>query len=171
MEVKAEMGACFRDIVKRFEVRMKVEVKDADTPWLDSGPEKRYKHEIEQDGIYGWMAASPLMAVLYGARSVRPDLMIPTLRLSRRLTKWSVFDDRKLLRFLGYCRNVADLSLSGSLSSSDLQRLFYEFGQTPTRLAIRQKTVDQLAELGSRLHPQTASDACQCIRMLRSRGA
>ena len=65
------------------------------------------------------MAASPLMAGLYGARSCRPDQIIPTLRLTRRLSRWTALDDRKLMKYLGYLRKHADLSLSGSLSTED----------------------------------------------------
>ena len=98
---------------------MKVVVKDAETPWLDANAEKRYKSELNQEGKYGFMAASPLMAGLYGARSTRPDLIIPTLRQTRRLSRWTAFDDRKLLRYLGYMRLYADSRLSGTLSTSD----------------------------------------------------
>ena len=82
--------------------------------------EKRYAHELGQPGVYGFMAASPLMGILYGARSCRPDEIVPTLRLARRVSKWTLFDDRKLMRLLGYIRASAGLALSGGLSTRDL---------------------------------------------------
>ena len=57
MSVRASIEDYFKDIVRRFEQRMQVKVKDAETPWLDSGAEKRYAKELEQPGLYGWMAA------------------------------------------------------------------------------------------------------------------
>ena len=79
----------------------------------------RYKNELDEEGIYGWMAASPLMAGLYGARSARPDIVIPTLRLTRRIARWTRFDDRRLLRYLGYLRWSAATVLTGTLSTDD----------------------------------------------------
>ena len=117
---RAQMKAYFEDIVNRFEERMGVAVKSVETPWLDSSAEKRYQQELNEGGDYGWMAASPLMAGLYGARSARPDLVIATLQLARRLKKWTKFDDRRLLRYLGYMRWSAAGVLSGTFSTDDL---------------------------------------------------
>ena len=99
---------------------MGVTVKDCETPWLDSTTEKRYAHERQHAGEYGWMAASPLMSGLYSARAARPDQVVETLRLARRVTKWNRYDDRRLIRYLGYIRHSADLALTGSLSTEDL---------------------------------------------------
>ena len=96
--IKASMPDYFEDLGKRFECRMNVKIQGAETPWLDTGAEKRYKDELLKPGKYGYMAASPLMSGLYGSRSCRPDLIIPTLRGARRLTKWIEYDDRRLLR-------------------------------------------------------------------------
>ena len=95
--IRATMPEYFLDIVRRFEERMGVIVKDADTPWLDDAAAKRYQSEFDQEGVFGFMAASPLMGGLYGARSARPDLIIPTQRGARRITRWTLYDDRRLL--------------------------------------------------------------------------
>ena len=109
----------FEDIVVRFEERTGETVRPEPTPWLGAGSEKRYEAEAEQPGKHGEIAASPLMAGLYGARSTGPDKMIATLRLARRVHKWSKYDDRKLLRYLGYLRASAGTTLTGSLSTAD----------------------------------------------------
>ena len=119
-KIRAAMPDYFEDMVRRFESRMGIEIKPVDTPWLDAGAEKRHKEELSQPGKYGWVAASPLMSGLYGARSCRPDVIIPTIRGSRRITKWTAFDDRRLIRYLGYLRRSAGLALTGSLSTQDL---------------------------------------------------
>ena len=98
---------------------MDVQVKDAETPWLDAATEKLYVYERDQKGQYGWMAASPLMSGLYSARACRPDQVVETLRMARRVTKCTLYDDRRLLRYLGYIRMSADLALTGSRSTDD----------------------------------------------------
>ena len=60
------------------------------------------------------------MAGLYAARSARPDLNVPILRLARRITKWDVVDDAKLIRLLGYIKWSKDVGLRGQLSTGDL---------------------------------------------------
>ena len=117
--IRSQMKDYFLDIVRRFEERTGVTVPDAPTPWLDSGAASRHEQEQSQAGNFGDIAASPLMAGLYGARATRPDHIIATLRQARRINKWTKFDDRKLIRYLGYVRASAGLTLSGSLSTAD----------------------------------------------------
>jgi hypothetical protein len=56
------MEAYCEDIVKRVEERFSVKIKPAKTPWLDDSAHKTYSKEKEQEGLYGSIAASPLMA-------------------------------------------------------------------------------------------------------------
>ena len=117
--ITSEMGAYNEDVVRRFEERTGVTITPVATPWLDAGAERRYTAEQQTPGKYGKIAASPLMASLYSARATYPDKIIPTLRLARRVHRWTEFDDRKLIRFLGYMRWSAKSKLSGSLSTAD----------------------------------------------------
>lgn len=117
--ITSEMGAYNEDVVRRFEERMDIKILPVPTPWLDAGAEKRYKAEQEAEGKYGTIAASPLMASLYSARATYPDKIIPILRLARRVHRWTAYDDRRLVRYLGYMRWSAKSKLSGSLSTAD----------------------------------------------------
>ena len=44
------MGDYCRDLVSKFEKRMGVVIKDAETPWLDGATEKRWAHERDEEG-------------------------------------------------------------------------------------------------------------------------
>ena len=59
------------------------------------------------------------MAGLYSARSCRPDLNVAILRLARRITRWTLTDDERLLRLLGYMQSHANLGLTSTLSTRD----------------------------------------------------
>ena len=100
-------------------MRFGINVKSERTPWLDSGAAKRYASEKEKPGVYEGITASRLMAGLYSARAARPDRVGPTLRLARQVHRWTAFDDRKLIRYLGYLRGAASEKLRGSLSTED----------------------------------------------------
>ena len=68
---------------------------------------------------FGDEAASPIMAGLYSARSCRPDLSVPTLRLARRVTRWNVADDAKIQQYLGYIKGTAGARLLSQLDTKD----------------------------------------------------
>ena len=101
-----------KNIVTKFEITHSVKVKDAATPWIDAGAEKRLGSKASEPGLYASTAASPLMAVLYGARATRPDFMIAVLKGARRVCKWTKLDDMRLLKLLGYVRATAALGLN-----------------------------------------------------------
>ena len=68
MEIISHMEQYFKSIVRKFAERHNVKIKDSVTPWLDSAALKR--HEADQSPpLYDEFASSPLMAVLFGARS------------------------------------------------------------------------------------------------------
>ena len=97
-QIRGSMEDYHEALVQRFEERMGIKIHPCDTPFLDAGAERRHAQDMKEPGKFGYMAASPLMGGLYAARSCRPDEIVPTLRLARRLTKWSAYHDRKLIR-------------------------------------------------------------------------
>ena len=98
---------------------MNIKIKPYKTPWLDASAHKTHAAEKEAIGIYAEIASSPLMAVLYSARAAKPDQIVATLRLARQVHRWTKFDDRRLLRLLGYIRESANEKLRGALSTED----------------------------------------------------
>jgi hypothetical protein len=116
----AEMEQYLQNLVQKFETKHGIKVKPVTTPYLPSAEAKK----VEEKGgkhLYGVDAASPIMAGLYSARSARPDLNVSTLRLARRTTKWTVVDDARLLRYLGYIKLTAGARLQSQLSTDDLE--------------------------------------------------
>ena len=120
---QAEMKSYLLDLVGKFEAKYKVRIKEQKTPYLDQSEIKKFLdgNSGDEGPKYGGEAASPLMAGLYAARSTRPDLNVSTLRSARRLTRWTVVDDAKLLRYLGYIKKTAGLGLESKLSTADLE--------------------------------------------------
>lgn len=125
--IRAYTSHYHEDMVRQIEERMSVQTRPCDTPWLDAGAEKRYADEMKEPGLYGFIAASPLMSGLYTARACRPDEVVQSLRLARRICKWTKLDDRKLIRYLGCCRGSAKLALTCSLSTGDLETAVVRF--------------------------------------------
>ena len=88
------------NLVQKFETKYDTVVKPVTTPYL-SQTEVRRLESKEGEPLYGREAASPIMAGLFSARSARPDLNVATLRLARRIRRWKLVDDARLLRYLG----------------------------------------------------------------------
>ena len=61
------------------------------------------------------------MAGLYSARSCRRDFSVATLRLARRVTRWTLADDEKILRYLGSLKFSASARLKSQLDTNDLK--------------------------------------------------
>ena len=77
-----------------------ITLKHAPTPFLVDAalPERDW----EVKGALSDHAAKVLMKCLWLARLSRPDLLRPITELSRRITRWSSNDDRKLYRLMCY---------------------------------------------------------------------
>ena len=76
-----------------------------ETSYSDSDPEPQ--------GQLATVALSILMGVLYCARMARYDLLRITCKCATRVTKWTVSDDKRLLRLLRYIHSSYELRLVG----------------------------------------------------------
>ena len=65
-------------------------------------------------------AASHLMSILYVARLVRADVVTTTSFLARRVSKWTLNEDRRLKRVMQYIWHHLDLILQHALHPKDL---------------------------------------------------
>jgi len=72
-----------------------------------------------QPGKQASTASSHLMSLLYDARLCRGDLITTTSFLSRRVSKWTLNDDKRLRRLMAYVFHHADLCLNHELSTDD----------------------------------------------------
>ena len=92
-------------LVAKIETKDRINVKPQLIPFVPESKIRKLQEEAEANGTtaeYGDEATSPTMAGLYSARSCRPDLSVPTLRLARRATRWDPSDDARILQYLGY---------------------------------------------------------------------
>ena len=66
------------------------------------------------------------MKLLYVARSCRADIEVTTAFLARRVSRWSVNEDRRLHRLMQYCWHHASKELVHELHPSDVHKCFLD---------------------------------------------
>ena len=64
------------------------------------------------------IAAKILMKIMYGARFARPDLLRAVCVLARRITKWDLDCDKRLLRLVSYIQSTLEYRLKGWIGDS-----------------------------------------------------
>ena len=93
-------------------------VREADTPAIANDS----AHSVELDetpGVLAPHAASIVCALLYVARSSRPDVLFAVCRLTRYLTKWMVRQDMWLCRLIGYLKRTMYMKLNFRIHPDD----------------------------------------------------
>ena len=89
-------------------------------PWVATPSiDDRIDDESQKPGKQKATAASHLMSIMYIARLCRADLIVTVSFLARRMSKWTVNEDRRLRRLMSYVAHHLDLKLEHRLSSSD----------------------------------------------------
>ena len=87
----------------------------------------RFDRASASPGKLAKNAASHLMKLLYAARLCRGDLLVTTTFLARRISKWSLNEDRRLHRLMSYCWHHAGKELIHQLHPDDLQNAFLDY--------------------------------------------
>ena len=85
------------------------------SPYLDD----QFDEASLAPGKQAASAASHLMSILYVARLCRADLITSTSFLARRVSAWTVNEDRRLKRLMSYITHNINLGLNHSLSTED----------------------------------------------------
>ncbi|CAE7545185.1 RE1 [Symbiodinium sp. CCMP2592] len=91
-------------------------LKPAATPFVPEG--SLLATDWESKGALSPSASRILMKALWLARLSRPDLMKSISDLTRRVTKWSVADDKRLRRLMAYLKGAPDLSIVHEIGDS-----------------------------------------------------
>ena len=91
-------------------------LKAAATPFVPEG--SLLSTDWEAKGALSEGAARVLMKTLWLARLARPDLMKGISDLTRRVTKWSVADDKRLFRLMSYLKGSPNLSIVHKMGDS-----------------------------------------------------
>ena len=82
----------------------------------------RFDKQSQCPGKFASAAASHLMKLLYVARQCRSDVLVATTFLARRISRWSISEDRRLHRLKAYCWHHAGKELVRELHPKDLEK-------------------------------------------------
>ena len=84
-------------------------LRKVETPCL---PESQMsEEELAHEGALHNHAAKVLMRCLWLPRLARPDLSFAVQRLASRVTRWTLWDDRQMLRLISYVHSTVDLMI------------------------------------------------------------
>ena len=95
-------------------------VREADTPAMAN--DSAFSVDVDETpGVLAPHAASIVCALLYVARSSRPDVLFAVCRLTRYLTKWMVRQDMWLCRLIGYLKRTMMMKLNFRIHPDDFE--------------------------------------------------
>ena len=119
--VTYEMKNFFDDVLSRYRAlehapKLRTGVK---TPACSFDPASFSDPEQQSPGIMQAEAASLLMALMYGARACRPDLLQSITSTARFLHRWSKQADQRMRQIFSYVQATRDTGLSGVVDDRD----------------------------------------------------
>ena len=79
--------------------------------------------EDEEAGKFAQDIASYAASGLFASLVARPDVAVAVQRMCSRVTKWTVADDDRLVRFMAYIAQEHDQELVGTLAPDDMKDL------------------------------------------------
>ena len=116
------MSGYLKNLVSKFlKDHGDVSLAQAKTPYPPDN--KNWKPEDDEAGRFAADIASYAASALFASLVARPDTSVAVQRMCSRVTKWSVVDDKKLIRFMSYIAQEHDLELVGTLGPDDLDDL------------------------------------------------
>ena len=107
--MRYDMSDYCANACRLYEDLSKRPLKPASTPFVPDG--SILASDWESKGALASEASRVLMKTLWLARLSRPDLMKGISDLTRRVTRWSVADDKKLRRLMSYLKGTPNLSV------------------------------------------------------------
>ncbi|CAE7409673.1 GIP [Symbiodinium natans] len=107
--MRYDMSDYCANACRLYEDLSKRPLKPASTPFVPDG--SILASDWESKGALASEASRVLMKTLWLARLSRPDLMKGISDLTRRITRWSVADDKKLHRLMSYLKGTPNLSV------------------------------------------------------------
>ena len=120
--IATEMSGYLRNLVQRFlRDYPGVRLQKVKTPFPVDKDE--WKPEDEETGKFAQDIASYAASGLFASLVARPDLAVAVQRMCSRVTKWTVADDDRLVRFMAYIAQEHDQELVGTLAPDDAKDL------------------------------------------------
>ena len=114
-----DMSSFLLTACKCFEDTTGIKLKPSATPYASALNKEAMDANLAAPGKLQEVAASTLMRLLYPGRMAVPTLVLAIQRLAKRITKWCLECDRRLVRLMEYVLFSAHDRLEGSLSSDD----------------------------------------------------
>ena len=81
------------------------------------------EEELAHEGALHNNAAKVLMRCLWLSRLARPDLSFAVQRLASRVTRWTLWEDRQMLRLISYIHTTADLMICAKVNPNETPEL------------------------------------------------
>ena len=75
------------------------------------------------EGVLHNHAAKVLMRCLWLSRLARPDLSFAAQRLATRVTRWTLWEDRQMLRLISYVHSTADHMIQATVDPNESPEL------------------------------------------------
>ena len=98
-------------------------LNDVSTPFAPRLAPEELDSFMAERGIFADHAASLVMKLMYGVRMSGPHLSTVVAGLSSQITKWTRDSDRRLHRIYSYLEQARNLTLKGSLSTGDIDKV------------------------------------------------
>ena len=111
--VEMSMEDFLESSCEAYENLTKTKIKESSTPYMPDG--SLNTSDWETRGILSESASRILMKILWAARLCRPDFMKVIGDLTKKLTTWSVADDKRLHRLMGYVKHSKGYRLTGKV--------------------------------------------------------
>eukprot|EP00971_Amphidinium_carterae_P292723 5811456-Amphidinium_carterae.2 len=99
--------------VQRFVTEWGQTLHRVKSPYLEEEDESEDEGEPKTERIkFDKSASSHIATLLFLARVCRPDLLVAVCRLAKKVSKWEVTDDKKLVRLFAYLKSSRDLMMN-----------------------------------------------------------
>ena len=121
--LQVEMGDYIRNACKNFTYEFGGKLGRVTTPFISDA---EWSDPCDAVGRFQSTCGSHVATFLFVVRVCRPDGIAAVNRLCSNVSRWTVVDDKALVRLASYFEHFADDTLVGSLSPSDEDGLYLE---------------------------------------------
>ena len=118
--VTTSMSNYLKELVERFQKEYGQPLRRVSTPYP---PEVKWSPDRDERGRFANTAASYVASGLFVSLVCRGDLAVAIQRMGSNVSRWTVADDERLIRFMSYVNSATDVELQGKLGPQDLEPL------------------------------------------------
>ena len=118
-----DMKNYFQAAIDQFLELATEKLNEVNTPFAPRLAPEELDSLMAGRSIFADHAASLVMKLMYRVRTSGPHLSTKVARLSPQITKWTRVSDRRLHRIYPYLEQEKNLTLKGSLSTGDIDKV------------------------------------------------